>query len=271
MLLKSTSTAALAFACAALASPALAGTFDVKGVDVTKDEAELGSNSTYFNGFPTNSDRIRYSSEYALGYGLTDWWKIGLKVAVEKPIGGELDAVALGAEMQTVWKRFNGGWGIAWFASVDFSLQAGSADTYTSGPVLQFGTEKTSLSINPFLVSSFSPEPLKQTDFAYAWQVKHQIREGFAVGIEGYGLVPNIRDAPGVAFQEHRIGPVVYYERALKHDPRGITAPVGKMGLKDAAAGGGDGPRWQMEAGILFGLTEGTQDIAIKFKSGLVY
>lgn len=269
MLSKSFSYTALALATAVLSLPAAAGTFEVKGVDVTAGEAELGSNSSGFWGYPSNADRLRYSSEYGLAYSLSDFWKFGLKVNLDKPVGGDVEPVSMGAELLTVFKRYNGGWGLGWYSSADIALQAGNPDTITSGPILQFGNDKTTLTLNPFFVSNFLPAS-RSTDFAYGWQVKHEVRDGFAVGVEGYGYIANVWDSRGTDFQEHRIGPVIYYERALKRDPRGI-APV-KSGLKDgASAGGGEGPKWQMEAGVFFGLTDATQDIAVKFKSGIVY
>lgn len=267
MLSRSLSLAALI--ASGVFSAAFAGTFDIKGVEVTKGEAEIGINSTFFHGFPANADTIRHSTEYGVAYGLLDWWKIGLKANFDKPIGDSYQPVSVGVEQLTVWKKFDKGWGVAWYSSLDMSLVTDSPDTTTSGPVFQFGNDKTSLTVNPFFVRSFGPNKTSGTDFSYGWQVKQQVREGFSVGIEGYGYVPNIRNAPGSDFQEHRVGPVLYFERELKAAPW-VIAPV-KSGLKDAAAGGGEGPKLQMEAGVLFGLTDGTQDVAVKIKGGIVY
>lgn len=268
MISRSVSAAALVLVAGFLSIPASAGTFEVKGVDVTKGEAELGSNSTAFWGYPANADRLRYSTEYGASYSFSDFWKLGLKVNVDKEVGGSVEPVSIGAELLTVFKRYHGGWGLGWYSSVDVSMQDGNPDTVTSGPILQFGNDKTSLTLNPFFVSNFWPDS-KSADFAYGWQLKHEVREGFGVGIEGYGYIPNVWHSHDSDTQEHRIGPVIYYERALKSMPFG--AGFAKSGLKDGAAGGGDEPKWQMEAGVFFGLTNATQDIAVKFKSGVVY
>ena len=105
--------------------------------------------------------------------------------------------------------------------------------------------------------------------------IKQAIRKGFAIGIEGHGLITDIAHAQGTDFQEHRIGPVLYFERDLgrgskSHSPMklGVKAPVGGAASKDE---GPDGPVFKAEVGILFGLTDGTQDRAFKIKGGISF
>ena len=80
----------------------------------------------------------------------------------------------------------------------------------------------------------------------YGWQVKYEVRSGFAVGIEGFGVVENLSNSPGWSQQEHRIGPAIFTEIALSKDLK-ITP----------------------DFGLLFGLTSATQDVALKLNVGL--
>lgn len=256
----------------ASASLAQSGTFDVKGVDLTKGQAEIGVNSSFYSGFPANAERIRQGFEFGLGYTLTDWWKVGIKFTIDKPVDENHQLSTLGFEQQTLLKKFENGFGLGWFSSVDVAAIQGDPDSTTFGPILQFGTETTSLSLNPFLVKTFGPDRVEGIDFSYGWQVKHQVREGFAFGIEGYGVVPNIANSPGIDFQEHRIGPVLYFERDL---PQGFAPrAAGKsLSVKDAKSAGADsGPgKFNLEVGVLFGMTEGTQDVTAKIKGGFTF
>jgi hypothetical protein len=79
---------------------------------------------------------------------------------------------------------------------------------------------------------------------------KAGVNERLALGIEGYGVIPNIGNAPGIDFQEHRIGPVIYYDTEMPG--------AKKIGL-------------ELDAGILFGLTEATPDVTGKVNAGLVF
>jgi hypothetical protein len=88
----------------------------------------------------------------------------------------------------------------------------------------------------------------EQDGFAlnYAWQFKYDLRQGFGIGVEGFGVVDNLGDPPPVSEQEHRIGPVVFTEIELSKD------------FKIAA-----------DVGLLFGLTPATPDVALKVNFGV--
>ena len=99
------------------------------------------------------------------------------------------------------------------------------------------------------------------------------MREGFSVGLEGFGNILDIGHSPGLDFQEHRIGPVLYFERELSKAGNGKIA-----GMKDSkmpANGNGNGdassPKLMFEVGVLFGLTKGTQDTALKLKGAVTF
>jgi hypothetical protein len=247
--------ATLALALSTVA--ATGGTFDVRTPEVTKGQVEFGVNTAIFEGYRENAERLRASTELSVGYGLTSWWKAGLKGAFDREVGGPFELTTVGIEQQFVLKPLSEGFGLGWYTTIDFSTISGSPHATAFGPILQLGTEKTSLSFNPFFVRTFGPNHEEGVAFPYAWQAKHEIREGLAFGIEGYGVVPNIANSPSVDFQEHRIGPVVYFEREL---PKTTLAPP------SAAA-----PKIALEAGVLSGLTEGTQDVAVKVKGGITF
>ncbi len=264
----------LAVSLAALvASPAMAGTFDVKTPDITKGETEVSVNTAFFSGYPVNAELLRHSAEIGVGYGFSDWWKAGLKINLDKTIGADYQASTAGIETQFLVRKLEGSnIGIGWYAGVDFRIADDATSTLTFGPIFQFGTEKTSFTVNPFLARTFGRNREEGVAFSYAWQAKQEIREGLAFGIEGYGSVPNIGNSPGLDFQEHRIGPVLYFERSLA---RSAGAMAKSMSIKDAKSAeadkGPDGPKLNIEAGVLFGLTDGTQDVTYKLKGAITF
>ncbi len=260
-------------AALALPAAAIAGTFDVKGPDVARGETEIGANSSFFRGFPENAERLRLSWELGLSYGVTDWLKLGAKINFDKPLDDDHQASTAGIEAQFSLKKFDQGFGLGWYGGMDFALINGDPNVMTFGPILQFGNDKTTLAINPFLQREFGDNPAPGIAFSYAWQVKHQVREGFAVGIEGFGAIPDIGHSPSTAFQEHRIGPVLYFERELNgHGGNGKMASIKDMkGGNGGGDNGNSGAKFFMETGVLFGLTEATQDVTLKVKGGFTF
>jgi hypothetical protein len=258
-------TSLLALMLGALAANgAMAGTFDIKSPEVTKGETEVSLNSSFFSGYPDNSELLRHSWEAGISRGLTNWWAAGLKTNLDQPIGESFRASTVGTEHLFMLRKLEGGVAIAWYTGVDVAVASDQTNTLTFGPIFQFGTEKTSLTLNPFLAQTFGRNKDDGIALAYGWQVKHEVREGFAVGIEGYGQIKNIGDSLGPEFQEHRIGPVVYFERDIARKPA--------AGMKDAKGDGGtDGPKFKFETGVLFGLTAGTQDIVVKAKAAITF
>jgi hypothetical protein len=120
----------------------------------------------------------------------------------------------------------------------------------TFGPIIQLAHEKASLILNPYFEKSFGKNHEEGTEFTYQWAAKASVTERVALGIEGYGVIPDIADSPGIDFQEHRIGPVLYYEKGLP-------------GEHEKTFG--------LDAGILFGLTEATPNVAGKVNVNLTF
>lgn len=259
----------------ALAAPALAGGFDVKGTDVTKGETEIGTSNAVQSGFPVNADTIRFTGDAGISYGFTDWWKAGLKIQYERAVGGDLTLTTVGAEIQFLLRKAEGrGPAIAWFTGVDLKARDDQTNTATFGPLWQWALDdKTSFTANTLFSRTFGDNKSPGTDFSYAVQLKREVREGFGVGLEGYGLLPNISDMPGSDFHEHRFGPVLYWERSLARS----RAPA-KMSIKDAPGPNGtdaddkdSGPKLSVEAGILFGVTDATPDRTYKIKGAITF
>lgn len=243
-------------------SPAArAGTFDVKTPDVSAGETEAGLNASVFRGYPVNAELLRHSWEASISRGLTNWWAASLKANLDQPIGDNFRTSTVGTEHLFVLRKLEGGVGLGWYTAVDVAVASDQTNTLTFGPIVQFGSEKTSLTLNPFLSQTFGRNREDGIALSYGWQAKHEIREGVAVGLEGYGSIKNLGQSPGLDFQEHRIGPVLYFER-----PIGSKSPAASTGN-----GGGDGPTFKLETGVLFGLTAGTQDTAIKVKAGVTF
>ncbi len=259
-------------ACLWLAPPVLAATFEVKDTEVEKGKIAVEINNAVFSGFPLNAERLRSSHEFLFGYGFTSWLAVSGKINFDKPTADDFQVSTAGVEAIATLKKFENGLGIAWFTGADFRVHRDETNTVTFGPVVQLGTEKTQVLINPFFAKTFGKNREHGLEFSLAWALKQEVSEGIALGIEGYSVFPDIGNNPGADFQEHRIGPVLYLERSL-----GTKAKSAARGLsiKDSggAADGKDagGPKLLVEIGVLFGLTGATQGTAFKIKGGITF
>ena len=231
---------------------AQAQTFDVKQLEVKKGEVELGLDNTFHSHVPhaRGSDINRTINELGLDYGALTWWKISGVFKFEKPEQDEYRFAKVALESVFILKDIDDkatrDFGLGWFASVEGSVNRDTTNAVQAGPIVTFKADKLSMTANPFFERTFGRNHIEGTALVYGWQAKYDIRQGFAVGIEGFGVVENLGNSPAWEDQEHRIGPVLYTELELA---KGVTiAP---------------------DVGVLFGLTRATPDVAVKFNVGI--
>jgi hypothetical protein len=229
---------------------ASADVFSVDEPEVVKGEQEIEVNGAVQNGFPVNADPVRYSMEVEYTYGVAKWLSLSPLVDFDKPEGDSFHATVAGVE--SVWFPVEIGklLTFAWFTEVEGAVHHDETNATTFGPIVQFGQDKASLILNPYFEKSFGKNHEEGIEFNYQWQAKASMNERVALGIEGYGAIPDIAHAPSVDFQEHRIGPVIYYEKELP-------------GAHERVFG--------IDAGILFGLTEATPHVTGKINANFTF
>ena len=205
---------------------AWADVFSVDEPEVEKGAQEVEVNAAVQNGFPVNADPVRYSMELEYTYGVTKWLSLSPLVDFDKPDGDEFHATVAGVE--SVWFPVEIGktLTLAWFTEVEGAVHHDETNSTTFGPIVQFGHDKASLILNPYLEKSFGSNHEEGIEFTYQWQAKASLNERLALGIEGFGVIPDIAHAPSIDFQEHRIGPVLYYEKELRAE---MSAPLRSM------------------------------------------
>lgn len=227
-----------------------AGTFDIKAPE-TKGETELATNHSLQSGFPDNADRVRHSWEIFLGYGVTDRFKAGIKGGFDTPVGENMQLSTVSVETQYYLGNLTPAISWAWFTEVAVGAHQDETNTVIFGPLMQFGDDKRSLTVNTLFEQTFGRNREDGIAFTYAIGLKQAVREGLAIGIESHGSIPDIGDARGVDFQEHRLGPVVYFEPGLPTAPKSHKLAI--------------------EIGAFAGLTVATPDFTGKLKASLTW
>lgn len=227
-----------------------AQTFDVKQVEVQQGELSLDFDASLFRGLPRGGGANRSAHDQTVHYGLREWWKLSGVFKLENPDDERVRFARVAVENIFVLKPLDDhkpfDTGLGWFAAVEVSTHAQTTNAVVFGPILSMTAGKLSITANPFLEKTFGRNREDGLAFNYGWQVKYDLREGFAVGIEGFGLIDNIGHAPPWSEQEHRVGPVVYKEVEIAKDVK-ITPDIG----------------------VLFGLTKATPDVAVKLHLGI--
>ena len=131
--------------------------------------------------------------------------------------------------------------GLGFFAAFETSVHHRRANAFVFGPIISAKWDRLTLTLNPFLEQTFGRNREEGIALTYGWQAKYEVREGLSVGVEAYGLVENLGDAPRFGDQEHRIGPVLFREFEL-----------------------GKGIKVEPSVGVLFGLTPATPDVTLR-------
>jgi len=226
--------------------------FEVVEQDVEEGELEIEAVGAVQLGFPEEDDddeeeTIRHAHEMSVEYGVTHFWRVEFSLATEAAVDASLRAtnVALENTIEILEQGVNG-LGVSLFASVEPRIHRDATNEVELGPIFSFAIGEVETTVNAFFEKTFGRNREEGWGHGYAVQSKIEIDEGFGVGVEAFGEIENIGDVPAVREQEHRLGPVVYFEM-----------PVG------------DDQELTMDFGVLFGLTPQTPDVAVKWSIGL--
>jgi hypothetical protein len=243
-----------AFVGSRAAIPAAAGPADVKAPEIEKGETEFATNNAFQFGYPANADRVRHSYDLTAGYAFTSHFKAGLKAGFDTPVGDNSRLSIAGVETQFYLGKIAPSISWGWYTSLDARVDRDETNALLFGPLIKFGDDKLALTLNPLFERTFGANSDSGLAFAYAVGLKGEVREGFAVGIEAGGSIPDISSAPGVSFQAHRIGPVLYFDREVASAREGRGAK-----------------KLSLEIGGYVGLTDATPDWTGRVKAALTW
>ena len=217
----------------------------------------------------------RAAVELGVHAGVTEFWMAKLALGAEREEGGSLALTSIALENVFRFSReARAPLDFAWFTAVGAGLGSGATNTIEFGPIVSFTAGRASLVLNPFFEKTFGENREEGIAFTYAWRLAYQVAHQLSVGIEGYGEVENLGNAPHFQDQVHRIGPVLYlgtlhgaHSSSKGHGAHNSVAN-GHLHHEHAKQGHGE---WHAEIGVLFGLTEATPDTALKLNVGLEF
>ncbi|ODA66184.1 hypothetical protein A7A08_02831 [Methyloligella halotolerans] len=240
----------LSFSIAVLALSSLpaAAQYYVRSPEVEKGELKLEEHGALYSG-PGEEERRRQSHEVEALYGFTDRFEGIVEGFFVQDIGEdfEFDEVELGGQYELI-ERHGDGLGLAFRGIYEFALQGGEPDEILFGPLAKYVAGPNSATINTFFVSQLgSDRDIDSLEMKFYWRLKHEFGETFGLGVEGYSEVEDLSNAGSFDDQEHRLGPVAYFE------------------FEDW------GPEVELAAGTLFGVSDATSDVTFKLDLELAF
>jgi len=226
-----------------MAAPASAQ-FYVRSPEVSKGELEIEEHGAAYSG-PGEDERLRQTHEVEQKYGLTNRFEIIVEEVFEQPIGEDFKAeeIELGGQYEII-ERHGDGLGLAFRTLYEFALLGGEPDEILFGPLAKWVKGPDSFTINTFFVGQVGEHrEIDSLELKVNWRLKRELNERWGLGVEGYSEIEDLANAGSFDEQEHRLGPVAYYE---------FPHAEGK-------------PEWKAAGGVLFGLSDAVSDFTYKF------
>lgn len=232
------------FSALALASSPASAQFYVRSPEVDKGEAEIEEHGALYSG-PGEDERLRQTHEVEGKYGITERFEVILEGELEQSIGENLEgeAIELGGQYEII-ERHGDGLGFAFRTIYEFALPDDSPDEILFGPLANFVRGRDSATINTFFVGQVGNHvEIDSLELKINWQLKHELSEKWALGVEGFSEIEDLAHAGSFDDQSHRLGPVAYYE---------FPHAEGR-------------PEWKAAGGVLFGVSDAVSDLTYKF------
>ena len=217
---------------------AQAGIFEVTHPDVTKGEIEL----EFLNGIGLNNVEPgdeRSVHEFAVGYGITDYWKFTAAFEVANPRGESAEVEAVELENLIILPFFGGGhdhekkhdhdkekgvadddddddhapFTLGFFTALEIPIEGGiSEGGIEFGPVWEAELGKVEWVGNLLVEAPFSEG---DPGIAYASQLILPINDSVGIGVENFGEFEGAFGSGGE--DEHFAGPAIYFNAELEN------------------------------------------------------
>jgi hypothetical protein len=268
--------------------PALAE-FEIQESNVEKGEKEFEYRGAVHWGFPkTERDDAgeeedkggaaeeeeegppRQSHDFEFQYGITERWLFSTTLTADEPLDKDfaLNSVELELQYEFIEIKNNKGIGLAFQGGYGFATRGGEADEIEFGPIVELGTGKLLLTLNPLFSGQVGEN--RETDglgFEYGWRAEYDFAKHWGIGVEMFGEIEDLANAGSFDDQNHSIGPTLFWNP-------GSEEGEAKGGDEDEDNNKVPGPpnlELSFNVGVQFGLTDVTSDGALKFQGSLAW
>lgn len=277
--------------------------FEVKDLDVEVGKIEFQSQNAHSFGQPRRlfveedpgefefdeNTVVRQRHALELEFGVTTFFRTRLGVEFEKerleePSSfGEANAFdSLVLEELAVEGVFvfapvpeSGGIGLGALIEYQYPIETSEPQSIVFGPIVQASYGDWQLVLNPTVVQFFGgseDERDNKLDFFYAAQLLYNYSDTWDLALEAYGTVDRLGNTGRRSeesqlfgdFDQHRLGPIVYYNFDIAEPPGLERLGRGtREGFEDDSAE--DEIEVSLGVGVLFGLNQNTPDTTLKW------
>lgn len=208
--------------------------------------------------FDDDGDKdLRHGHEFSAGYGVREWWMLEVAAEIEKEPDESLKFQAIGIEntlkLPNGIDPFPDGLDVAFFAAYEIPVHEDAAHAIKFGPIFGFKLGAFEVTLNPFFEDQFGDDAEDGIAFEYGAQIKYGEWDDFGLGLEAFGGIEDVGDAPPLDEQDHLFGPVLYLELSDESDEMGREVKV------------------EADLGVLFGLTEESPDVVFKWNVSIEF
>jgi hypothetical protein len=233
--------------------------------------------------------RARYALELEMGFTRRLKMRLGVEFERERfdePETSEqandfddLSLTEVGAELIAVIALREGdGPGLGVVAEIEGPTDQEEPNNLIIGPIIEFQSGRWFAAAVPMAVRAFGgdaedgDEIDNKWDFAYALQLMHTFSDAWTLALEGYGTVDRLGSTgrPSEAaqlfgdFDQHRLGPILYYTHDFGGSKR-IARPTSlAASLSGAEEKQKEGTALTIGFGLLAGLNENTPEHTLK-------
>ncbi len=176
--------------------------------------------------------------------------------------------------------RHGDGFGLGIVAEYEISAESGGGQTLNVGPIFEWARGPWSVTVIPTVVQFFgggrneAGQQDEKMDFSYANQLKYHWSSKIDLAIESYGTIERVGGRGGRSeeaalfgdFDQHRIGPVIYYNFTPQ-----FAASKNKEKLEDDGGHDDDEQMVSLGLGTLFGLNSNTPATTLKLSMEVVF
>lgn len=278
------------------------GQFELKNLESAPGRFEFQSQNAWSRGYPSRQVvaepdglvfdenaivRRRHALELDAGLTRTLKMRVGIEFEEERLDDpqtlsrmndfGALSLSELGVELIAVLAAREGdGAGFGVVAELERPMDREESNSLILGPIFELRSGRWFLAAIPMVVYAFGGDAEEgeriddKWDFAYATQLSYTFSERWMLALEGYGTVERLgrSGSPSESarlfgdFNQHRLGPVLYYTHRLGASRRGarIAREAGELTVDEDD----EGTTLTIGLGLLEGLNRDTPDHTLK-------